>query len=189
MSQYASSCSPLNAHVVVQRDFCRFDKELMAVAVTRLPLAAHSQILRSASSLTQLIALNCMPWHNFTMQTLDDRMLVRVQHGKWVVVEIDDVFWLEADGATTMVRLRGRDRICDKRTLGEVMDGVERLGFLRIHRQHAVNLRRVTEVRRRSDSQDWEVKLDPPVNRVLAVSRGRLMALWEALGRKPASGK
>jgi DNA-binding LytR/AlgR family response regulator len=137
----------------------------------------------------QFIALVCVPWHNFIMQTLDDRMLVRVQPGRWVVVEINDVFWPEAEGATTMVRLRGRDRICDNRALGEVMDGVERLGFLRIHRQHAVNLRRITEIRRRSGGQDWEVKLDPPVNRVLAVSRGRLTALWEALGRSSESEK
>ena len=116
-------------------------------------------------------------------------MLVRVRPGTWAVVEINDVYWLEAEGATTMVRLRGRDRLCDNRALGEVMDGVERLGFLRIHRQHAVNLRRINEVRRRSDSQDWEVKLDPPVNRVLAVSRGRLTALWQALGRNPTSRK
>ncbi len=150
-------------------------------------LAAQIRILRPNCQLTQIIALICIPWHDIDMQTLDDRLLVRVQPGKWVVVEIDDVFWLEAEGDTTMVRLRGRDRIRDSRALGEVMGGIERLGFLRIHRQHAVNLRRITEVRRRSKSQDWEVKLDPPVNRVLAVSRGRLSALWQALGRNPGS--
>jgi hypothetical protein len=28
----------------------------------------------------------------------------------------------------------------------------------------------------------WEVKLDPPVNRVLSVSRRRFSALWECFG-------
>ncbi len=28
----------------------------------------------------------------------------------------------------------------------------------------------------------WEVKLDPPVNRVLPVSRRRVSALWECFG-------
>ena len=28
----------------------------------------------------------------------------------------------------------------------------------------------------------WEVKLDPPVNRVLPVSRRRISALWERFG-------
>jgi len=47
-----------------------------------------------------------------------------------------------------------------------------------IHRSWAVNLRRVREIRPAADS-GWEVKLDPPVNRVLPVSRRRVTALWE----------
>jgi DNA-binding LytR/AlgR family response regulator len=45
-----------------------------------------------------------------------------------------------------------------------------------------VNLRRIHEIRRRQGRQDWEVKLDPPVNKVLPVSRGREKKLWERLG-------
>ncbi len=47
-----------------------------------------------------------------------------------------------------------------------------------IHRSWAVNLRRVREIRPAADG-GWEVKLDPPVNRVLPVSRRRVSALWE----------
>ena len=49
--------------------------------------------------------------------------------------------------------------------------------FAMIHRSWAVNLRRVREIRPAADS-GWEVKLDPPVNRVLPVSRRRVSALW-----------
>jgi hypothetical protein len=42
----------------------------------------------------------------------------------------------------------------------------------------AVNLRRVREIRPAAEG-GWEVKLDPPVNRVLPVSRRRVSALWE----------
>jgi DNA-binding LytR/AlgR family response regulator len=57
----------------------------------------------------------------------------------------------------------------------------QQLGFLRIHRNHAVNLRRLAEVRRRRSGIDWEVKLEPPVNRVLPVARGREEELVAAL--------
>ena len=50
--------------------------------------------------------------------------------------------------------------------------------FAMIHRSWAVNLRRVREIWPAADS-GWEVKLDPPVNRVLPVSRRRVSALWK----------
>lgn len=51
-----------------------------------------------------------------------------------------------------------------------------------IHRAHAVNLRRVRELRPRDDGADWEVKLDPSVNRMLPVARGELARLEAAFG-------
>jgi len=62
--------------------------------------------------------------------------------------------------------------------LSELFDAFEPFGFAMIHRSWAVNLRRVREIRPAADS-GWEVKLDPPVNRVLPVSRRRVSALWE----------
>ena len=54
-------------------------------------------------------------------------------------------------------------------------------GFAQIHRSWAVNLRRVREIRPAPDG-GWEVKPDPPVNRVLPVSRRRVSAFWERFG-------
>ena len=51
-----------------------------------------------------------------------------------------------------------------------------------MHRNHAVNLRRVRELRGRRDGDDREVKLEPPVNRVLPVSRSALKSLLRAIG-------
>ena len=62
------------------------------------------------------------------------------------------------------------------RTADEVRGGVS----LEIHREYAVELRRIREIRRRDEGRDWEVKLEPPVNRVLPVSRGALAKLWRA---------
>jgi DNA-binding LytR/AlgR family response regulator len=109
-------------------------------------------------------------------------MLVWDSPRQATVVEPMDVYWLEAEGRTTWLRLRGRGRLHDHRSLAEVVEALEPFGFLRIHRNHAVNLRRLAEVRRRSSGMDWEVKLEPPVNRVLPVARGREEDLVAALG-------
>jgi DNA-binding LytR/AlgR family response regulator len=59
-----------------------------------------------------------------------------------------------------------------------------RFGILRVHRNHAVNPRRVLEIRRRSGEADWEIKLEPPVNDVLPVGRTHLERLWKAYGER-----
>jgi hypothetical protein len=46
----------------------------------------------------------------------------------------------------------------------------------------AVNVDRVAEVRRRPGERDRELRLEPPVNRILPVARGRAEALWTAYG-------
>ena len=107
------------------------------------------------------------------METITYRMLVWTSAQEATVVEPMDVYWIEAEGSTTWIRLRGRDRLRDHRPIADVIAALAPFGFLRIHRNHAVNLRRVGEIRRRIAGGDWEVKLEPPVNRVLPVARGR----------------
>jgi DNA-binding LytR/AlgR family response regulator len=111
-----------------------------------------------------------------------DRMALRLDREERRLVDIDDVYYLEAEGGGTLVRLRGARTLRDVRRLPALLKLVESAGFVRIHRNHAVNLRRVREVRRQRDGVDWEVKLEPPVNRVLPVSRGSLKALLALLG-------
>ena len=41
---------------------------------------------------------------------------------------------------------------------------------------------RVREIRRQRDGRDWEVVMQPPVNRVLSVSRARLPGLLRQFG-------
>jgi len=99
-----------------------------------------------------------------------------------VPLEPDEIFLLEARGDETEVRTRGRRRLRDVRSLGEVLERLPAGLFVPIHRSVAVNVDRVTEIRRRPNGRDWELRLEPPVNRVLPVARGRLAALWEAYG-------
>ena len=70
----------------------------------------------------------------------------------------------------------------DLRHLGTLIKQFLPYGFLRIHRNHAVNLARIQEIRRRKGREDWEVKLEPPVNRVLPVSRGQVGKLLKVFG-------
>ena len=93
------------------------------------------------------------------MMILEDRILLHLQDGRWIPVDPQEIYLLEAEG-------------------GELFDAFEPFGFAMIHRSWAVNLRRVREIRPAADG-GWEVKLDPPVNRVLPVSRRRVSALWE----------
>jgi len=73
--------------------------------------------------------------------------------------------------------LRAARPLVDRRPTRELLPHFLPHGFLEIHRQYVVNLRRVREIRRRAGSREWEVKLEPPVNRVLPVSRGALKEL------------
>jgi DNA-binding LytR/AlgR family response regulator len=55
-------------------------------------------------------------------------------------------------------------------------------GFVRVHREHAVNIARIRLLRLQADGRDWELKLEPPVNSVLPIARDRLAAIRAALG-------
>ncbi len=115
------------------------------------------------------------------MDVLDDRILLHLQDGGRVPVDPREIYLFEADGGETLVRTRRSQPLTDVRQLSELMVAFEPLGFAQIHRSWVVNLRRVREIRPTPDS-GWEVKLDPPVNRVLPVSRRRVSALWERFG-------
>ena len=111
-----------------------------------------------------------------------DRVVLHVGDGERRVVDPGDVYFLEAQDEDTRVRFRSAHSLVDMRPLRELVPLFVPHGFLQIHREYAVNLRRVYLIRRRGEGRDWEVKLEPPVNRVLPVSRGALAKLWRAFG-------
>ena len=116
------------------------------------------------------------------MKLPNDRLLLHLARDRRRAVDPQDIYFLEATGETTLVRLRSSRRLRDTRPLGELVPLLAPFRVVRIHRNHAVNVRHVREVRRRSGDADWEVRLEPPVNRVLPVSRGYLKRLWAAYG-------
>lgn len=92
------------------------------------------------------------------------------------------VYYLQAVGGETEVRLRSRTPLVDLRPIGDVAPLFEPFGFIRIHREHAVNPAREAVVRLQADGRDWELKLEPPVNAVLPIARDRLGALRAVFG-------
>jgi len=110
------------------------------------------------------------------------RILVHISRGEHRVLDPDDVYYLRAGGGETEVRLRSRTPLVDLRPLGEVTPLFESHGFVRIHREHAVNIARIRLLRLQADGRDWELKLEPPVNSVLPIARDRLAAVRAALG-------
>jgi DNA-binding LytR/AlgR family response regulator len=110
-------------------------------------------------------------------------VLLHLADGRRVPVEYDEVFFLEAVDDETEVRTRGRRRLRDVRALAELLPRFPAGLFVQTHRGYAVNVDRVAEIRRRRGSErDWELKLEPPVNRVLPIGRTRLRALLAAYG-------
>jgi hypothetical protein len=73
------------------------------------------------------------------------------------VVDADDVYYLEAQGDESDVRLRAARRLRDVRCLGEVMKELGRIGLVRVHRNHAVNPGRIREIR--PSRSGWEAQL------------------------------
>jgi len=106
------------------------------------------------------------------------RIAVKASRGRYRFLEPDEIYYVEADGHDTRIRTARRRLLPSTLRLAEWEDLLEGGGFVRIHNSYLVNLARVRELRLRpDDSNDWEVKLDPPVNAVLPVSRtglGRL---------------
>lgn len=118
------------------------------------------------------------------MAIANDRVLLHLGRDLRRAVEAADIYYLEAEGATTLVRLRSARPLRDVRSLGDLSPVFAPFGLVRVHRNHAVNIRYVREVRRRQAPDDWEVRLEPPVNRVLPVSRSALSRLWAAFGER-----
>ena len=116
------------------------------------------------------------------------RVLLHLEDGRRVPIDPAEVFLLEGDGDRTEVRTRGRRRLRDLRSLGEVLALFPAGSLVQIHRGYAVNPDRVDEVRRRNGGRDWELKLEPPVNRVLPVSRSHLAGLWATYGEASRTG-
>lgn len=110
------------------------------------------------------------------------RLLIHISRSEQRAIDPDDVYCLRARGGETEVRLRSRTPLVDVRPIGEISPLFEPFGFVRIHREHMVNIGHVRILRLQADGRDWELKLEPPVNSVLPIARDRLAELRAVFG-------
>jgi DNA-binding LytR/AlgR family response regulator len=110
------------------------------------------------------------------------RLLLHLGPGRRQAVDPGDIYFVEALGDDTRVRTRAARAFRDVRPMGQIARVLLGQGFVRTHRNYLVNPAHVREVRRRPDGEDWELRLDAPVNLVLPVSRSALRAVWAAFG-------
>jgi DNA-binding LytR/AlgR family response regulator len=121
------------------------------------------------------------PEYTRDMTPIPDRILLHITEDRRIPVDPHDIFFVETDEDDTRIRTRHAEALSDVRELAEMLPLLEVHGFYRVNRSQVANLRRIREIRRDSDG-GWELKLDPPVNRVLPISRRRAAGLWDAFG-------
>lgn len=101
--------------------------------------------------------------------------------GRVLLIEWDHIYYVEASRDDTLIRRARRKALRHSEPLEEVESRLPWPPFFRIHRSYIVNLNRVYEIRAREPGE-YEVRLDPPVNKVLPVSRHRYPHLKKMLG-------
>ena len=111
------------------------------------------------------------------------KVSVKTGPGRYLLLDASEIYYIEGERGDTLVRTSRKTRYRSIHRLTDWQRKLRDTGFVRIHRSYLVNLARVREVRlRRGDTNDWELKLDPPVNAVLPIGRGYLKKLEKALG-------
>jgi DNA-binding LytR/AlgR family response regulator len=89
------------------------------------------------------------------------------------LIEIESIFYLEAKGHDTLIRTRRKKPYHSVQRLGELAKKLPKPAFVRCHREYVINLNRVRMLTPRK-SKDYDLRLDPPVNRRIPIARNRL---------------
>ena len=110
-----------------------------------------------------------------------EKFVVKPAPGKGVFLDLREIYYIEAEHDDCLFRTARKRRYRHIEPLNEVEARLPSPPFFRIHRSYIVNLNRARELRARGE-RDSEIKLDPPVNKVLPVSRTAYSKLRKLLG-------
>ena len=108
------------------------------------------------------------------------KLPVKGADGSIDLIEIDGIFYLAAQGEDTLVRTKRKKPYVSVQRLGELGKKVPTPAFVRCHRKYIVNLNWVRSITPRSP-RDFELRLDPPVNRRIPIARNRLEDIHKIL--------
>jgi DNA-binding LytR/AlgR family response regulator len=109
------------------------------------------------------------------------RLPVKYEDGTIDLIEIDGIFYLEAQGEDTLIRTKRKKPYKSVQRLGELAKKLPAPAFIRCHREYIVNLNRVRSITPRK-SRDYDLKLDPPVNRRIPIARNRFEKIRQIIG-------
>jgi DNA-binding LytR/AlgR family response regulator len=88
------------------------------------------------------------------------RLPVKRADGSIDLIEIDGIFYLEAQGEVTLIRTKRKKPYKSIRRLGELAKKLPAPAFVRCHREYIVNLNRGRMLIPRK-SKDYDLRLDP----------------------------
>ena len=98
------------------------------------------------------------------MKTMDGvvrRLPVKRADGSIDLIEIDGIFYLEAQGEDTLIRTKRKKPYKSVQRLGELAKKLPTPAFVRCHREYIVNLNRVRSLTQRK-SRGYDLRLEPP---------------------------
>ena len=115
------------------------------------------------------------------MAELLERLPVKNTNGSIDLIEIDAIFYLEAKEGDTLIRTRRKRPYRSVQRMHELAKRLPAPAFVQCHREYIVNLNRVRAITPRN-SRDYYLRLDPPVNHRIPISRKRLSNIHKILG-------
>jgi DNA-binding LytR/AlgR family response regulator len=109
------------------------------------------------------------------------RLAVKRSDGSIDLIEIEGIFYLEAIGHDTLIRTKRKKPYQSVQRIPELARKLPAPAFVRCHREYIVNLNRVRMLVPRK-SKDYDLRLDPPVNRRVPIARDCLSKIRKILG-------
>ena len=109
------------------------------------------------------------------------RLPVKAADGSIEFIEMEGIYYLEARGHDTLIRTKRKKPYISVQRLGDLASKLPAPAFVRCHRQFIVNLNRVRMLSPRQ-SRDYDLQLDPPVNRRIPISRNHFEQIRKILG-------
>jgi DNA-binding LytR/AlgR family response regulator len=108
------------------------------------------------------------------------RLAVELDDGTTLLLAPDEIYYFQAADHDTVVRTARRASYRSSRRLRDLEARLPSPPFFRCHESDVVNLARVRSLEPRG--RDSVLRLDPPVNAVLPLARGRAARLRLLLG-------
>jgi len=115
------------------------------------------------------------------MAEILQRLPVKNTNGSIDLIEIDAIFYLEAKEGDTLIRTKRKNPYRSVQRMHELAKRLPAPAFVQCHREYIVNLNRVRAITPRNN-RDYDLRLDPPVNHRIPISRNRLSNIHKILG-------